>query len=67
MPGVKVTIVNAGTNARVELLSDGSGIFVSPPLPPGNYRVEASLTGFRTAVFSREAAPYRRAFRPLVA
>lgn len=43
----KVTIRNAGTNTQIELVTNHDGIFVSPPLPSGNYRVEVTQPGFR--------------------
>lgn len=43
----KVTIRNAGTNTQIELVTNHDGIFVSPPLPSGNYLVEVTQPGFR--------------------
>lgn len=51
MPGVTVTITDLGTNARSEAVSDERGAFLVPQLPPGTYRIEAGLQGFKT--FSR--------------
>lgn len=45
----KVTIRNAGTNTQVELATNNDGIFVSPPLPSGSYRVDVAQPGFRPA------------------
>ena len=54
VPGAVVTMINAGTNARDESVSDERGNFIVPQLPPGTYRLEATMQGFkgfvRTAV-----------------
>ena len=54
VPGAVVTMINAGTNARDESVSDERGDFIVPQLPPGTYRLEAAMQGFkgfvRTAV-----------------
>jgi len=47
VPGARVTVLNTGTGARVELTTNDSGLYVSPPMPAGTYRVEAVHTGFR--------------------
>jgi outer membrane receptor protein involved in Fe transport len=47
VPGAKVVITNTGTNARLETATNSGGLYVSPPLPSGNYRIEVSMTGFR--------------------
>src|SRR5262245_57501436 len=49
IPGVSVKVVNTATNATTTLVSSESGAYSAANLPPGPYRVEASLTGFRTA------------------
>jgi hypothetical protein len=50
VPGVKVTIVAVATNQRQEFTSDGAGRYSSGPLRPGEYRVEAELTGYKHLV-----------------
>ena len=50
LPGVTIVAVATGTNARSETVSDAGGNFVIPQLPPGAYRVEASLQGFKQFV-----------------
>ena len=52
VPGVTVSMINAGTNARSETVSDVRGAFIVPQLPPGTYRLEASLQGFKRFVRS---------------
>ena len=48
MPGVTVTLTNQGTNAMREVQTNESGLYVMPALPPGLYRLRATLAGFRT-------------------
>jgi hypothetical protein len=50
LPGVTVVAINAGTNARSETATDGSGAYIISNLPPGRYRLEASLQGFKQFV-----------------
>jgi len=50
IPGALVRVVNEGTSATVEVVSDGQGAYRATPLVPGRYRVEAALDGFETAV-----------------
>ena len=49
VPGVKVALTNIGTNYSLELESNAAGLYVSPPLPPGKYRIEVSQEGFQAA------------------
>ncbi len=53
LPGVTVEAVNVGTGASRSALSGSDGLYTIPLLPPGPYRVQASLTGFRTLVRER--------------
>lgn len=55
MPGVTVTVIDTGTNARSETVTDERGAFIVPQLPPGTYRVEAALQGFKS--FARTGIP----------
>ena len=48
LPGVTLTITNTGTNQTTTLVSSDSGSYSASNLPPGTYRVEATLSGFRT-------------------
>src|ERR1700730_13898619 len=48
--GARVAAVNTGTNARFEVVSNGTGSYVIPNLPPGPYRVEVERAGFKTVV-----------------
>ncbi|MEX2261432.1 MAG: TonB-dependent receptor [Bryobacteraceae bacterium] len=47
VPGAKVTITNTGTGQKLEIATRDQGIYVSPPLRPGEYTVEVEAQGFR--------------------
>src|SRR5947209_4199776 len=49
IPGVSVKVINTATNATTDVVSSQSGDYSAANLPPGTYRIEASLTGFRSA------------------
>jgi len=49
IPGAEVAIVNVDTSARRTVISDDTGFFTAPNLPPGKYSVEVALTGFKSA------------------
>src|SRR5438093_1522442 len=49
IPGVSVSVINTATNATTHVVSSESGTYSAANLPPGTYRMEASLTGFRSA------------------
>jgi len=48
IPGVSVKVINTATNATTTVVSSESGTYSAANLPPGTYRVEASLPGFQT-------------------
>lgn len=48
VPGVTVQLINESTNATREAVSNGQGAYNFAAVPPGNYSVKASLTGFKT-------------------
>ncbi len=50
LPGATVVVSNVGTGASYEQTSDQAGHFRLPALPPGEYQVHMSLTGFRPVV-----------------
>jgi iron complex outermembrane recepter protein len=50
IPGVIVRVVHASADAAREAVTDGRGAFEVTALTDGEYRVEASLDGFETAV-----------------
>ena len=49
VPGVAVKVVNTATNTTTTVFSADSGSYGVASLPPGVYRVEASIMGFQTA------------------
>ena len=50
VPGAEILIVHTETNKQVKAVTDGEGRYHSAPLPVGDYRVEASQSGFRRSV-----------------
>ena len=50
VPGVAIKVINAGTNIATNVVSSESGGFSAANLPPGTYRIEATLQGFRTSI-----------------
>lgn len=49
MPNATLTIVNPQTGVRKTLHTDGTGNFIAPGLPFGNYVVTATASGFTAA------------------
>ena len=50
VPGATVTIKNLATNQTVTVTSTSAGDYNGPNLPPGDYRLEFSATGFKKTV-----------------
>ena len=50
VPGAEITITEVNTNFSRSTTANESGYYVFSNLNPGVYRVEAKLTGFKTAV-----------------
>src|SRR5947209_9325430 len=50
LPGVEVTATQTETGIARSTVSNQTGVYVLPNLPLGPYKLEASLTGFRTFV-----------------
>ena len=48
IPGASVEVLNTATNYLLTRETNASGLYVSPPLPPGPYRITVSSEGFRT-------------------
>jgi hypothetical protein len=46
IPGVEVSATNLESGARQETITNETGAYRFASLPPGNYRIEASLVGF---------------------
>jgi hypothetical protein len=47
IPGAEVTIANKATGEERKVVSDDSGHYIAPLLPPGTYSVSASANGFK--------------------
>ncbi len=52
VPGATVTIRNEATGVETALVTNGAGVYQSPPLVLGTYTVTVDLTGFKKAVTS---------------
>src|SRR5262249_19137947 len=50
IPGVSVTLENAGTSATRNTITDETGTYQILQVQPGTYRIRAELTGFKTVV-----------------
>jgi hypothetical protein len=50
LPGVTVTATQTATGLQRTAVTDGSGAYLITNLPPGPYRLEVTLQGFRTYV-----------------
>jgi hypothetical protein len=48
VPGVSVTVTNVATNQTTTTVSSATGSYSVGNLPPGTYKVDAVLEGFRT-------------------
>ena len=48
IPNVEVIAVDLQTRLETKASTTASGLYRIPYLPPGNYRVSASLKGFKT-------------------
>jgi hypothetical protein len=49
VPGVSIRVINTGTNAATNVVSSDSGSYSAANLPPGTYKIEATLQGFQTS------------------
>jgi hypothetical protein len=47
VPGTSITVTNVETNRQRVVVSSGAGVYAAAGLPPGTYRVDAALPGFR--------------------
>src|SRR5262245_13359697 len=50
IPGATVVAANVATGVKTTRQSSGAGVYVVSPLPPGEYTVSVSVTGFQTLV-----------------
>jgi iron complex outermembrane receptor protein len=57
IPGATVRIVNEVSGVPVEAVSDEQGVYRTPTLAPGSYRVEITLDGFEAVGRRIELAP----------
>src|SRR3989454_542080 len=48
LPGVEVKATQTATELELPFLTNATGSYILPTLPVGPYKLEASLTGFRT-------------------
>ena len=48
LPGVDVTVTQTETNFTRSIVTDAEGNYIISNLPTGPYRLQASLSGFRT-------------------
>jgi len=57
IPGVEVTATNLATNATRANLSNETGRYVFPQMPPGTYKIEFKMEGFSTVVRDNVVLP----------
>ena len=57
IPGVEVTVTNAGTGASRTVITNETGTYTVSQLPPGTYNISASLPGFSTKVVNGAVLP----------
>ncbi|MGH9644887.1 MAG: carboxypeptidase regulatory-like domain-containing protein, partial [Terriglobales bacterium] len=50
VPGVQIQAINEDTNIVFSTMTNSSGVYVLPALPPGRYRLQVSKAGFATLV-----------------
>jgi hypothetical protein len=50
VPSVKILVVQIGTEAKFEAVSDHEGLYTIPFLPPATYRLTAEAAGFKRYV-----------------
>ena len=46
--GARVSLYNMATDITTETTTNGQGLYVSPPLDPGDYDIQVKVTGFKT-------------------
>jgi hypothetical protein len=53
VPGAHVTVHSLATGFDREILTDSAGIYVVPSLQPGDYKVQATASGFSTVTIEK--------------
>ena len=48
LPGVDVVLVSVGTNSERRAVTNEGGLYSFPAVPVGDYRITASLSGFKS-------------------
>ena len=52
LPGATITLTNQGTGQVQTTVSNDAGVFLFPQVPVGTYKVEVSLAGFKSGIFT---------------
>src|SRR5690242_11687575 len=50
VPGAKILLANVQTGVQTSTTTDGLGAYLFEFLPPGDYRVEAEVAGFKKVI-----------------
>ncbi len=50
VPGAEISIVEKSSGVITQAVSTEAGVYRAPYIPPGKYKISASLTGFKTAI-----------------
>src|SRR5438046_1740700 len=48
VPGATITVTNVATNRQRVIVSTRNGVYTAASLPPGDYRIDIELTGFKS-------------------
>src|SRR5215831_13596720 len=48
VPGVQLTVVDVNSGARYTAATNDAGVYRFPAIPPSQYKLSATLTGFKT-------------------
>ena len=55
LPGATITLTNDATNQVQTTVANESGVYLFPQVAVGSYKVEITLSGFKTATFTKVA------------
>jgi len=50
IPNAQIGIENTSTHVKVEMRTNGAGLYVAPSLQPGSYRISATAEGFEKSI-----------------